>query len=493
MKSIVENLSPTRVKLAVEVPFDDLKDKFDEAYKRIGAQVRVPGFRPGKVPPRILEARIGRGTVIQEVINEALPEAYGEALSDNDITPLGQPEIEVTGVEDDNFKFTAEVDTRPEITIPDLTTLTAEIEDVEVEDAEIDEQIEALRARFGSLKGVDRAVQDGDFVSLDLQAKVNGEEVEGGSATGLSYEVGTGQLVPGIDEQLIGMNADDEKTFTSTLVAGDHAGEDADITVTVKSVKEQELPEIDDEFASLASEFDTLDELRDDLRGRLEQAKSFARINSARDAAIEAILEQVEFDLPEKARESELEARRHDAVHAFDHDEDQLNAWIEEQGKTREEFDKETEQNAEKSMRAQLVLDQIADDEQIGVDDQELTQYIISQASRYGMAPQQFADEIQKAGQIGALVSDVRRNKAVEHVLSKVAVKDASGNDLDLDAIREEAIAALGQTMNVGESDESDESGLDELADAELDAADEVEEAEASDEAGSSAEAETEK
>ena len=191
MKSIVENLSPTRVKLAVEVPFDDLKDKFDEAYKRIGAQVRVPGFRPGKVPPRILEARIGRGTVIQEVINEALPEAYGEALSDNDITPLGQPEIDVTGVEDDNFKFTAEVDTRPEITIPDLTTLTAEIEDVEVEDAEIDEQIEALRARFGSLKGVDRAVQDGDFVSLDLQAKVNGEEVEGGSATGLSYEVGT--------------------------------------------------------------------------------------------------------------------------------------------------------------------------------------------------------------------------------------------------------------------------------------------------------------
>ncbi|WP_153503171.1 trigger factor [Cumulibacter manganitolerans] len=451
MKSIVENLSATRVKLAVEVPFDELKDKFDAAYKRIGQQVRVPGFRPGKVPAKILEARVGRGAVLQDVVNEALPEAYAEACQENGLKVIGQPEIEVNDISDTEFKFTAETDIRPEITVPDLASVEATVEDPEVTDEEIDQQISGLRDRFSTLKGVDRAVGDGDFVSLDLRATVDGEEVEGGSASGLSYEVGTGQLVPGIDEQLVGMTADEEKSFTSALVAGEHAGRDAEITVTVKSVKEKELPELDDDFASMASEFDTLDELKADLRERLERAKSFSRIALARDAVMEAIVEKVDFELPEGALKTELEARRHDAVHSFDHDEDQLNAWIESEGKTREEFDKEIEENAAKSLRAQLVLDQIVDDEGIDVDDAEMTQYIIQQAGRYGMAPQQFADEIAKAGQVGALVADVRRNKALDQVLSKATVKDSSGAALDLEAIRAEAIASMGQTMTVGD------------------------------------------
>lgn len=459
MKSIVENLSTTRVKLAVEVPFDELKDKFDAAYKRIGQQIRVPGFRPGKVPAKILEARVGRGTVLQDVVNEALPEAYAEACQENGLKVIGQPQVEVTDITDDEFKFTAEADIRPEIAVPDLAQVEATVEDPVVEDDEVDEQIAGLRERFSTLKGVDREVAEGDFVSIDLKAVVDGEEIEGGSASGLSYEVGTGQLVPGLDEQLLGMQADDEKTFSSELVAGEHAGQSADVTVTVKSVKEKELPEIDDDFASMASEFDTIDELKADLRTRLERAKSFGRIATARDAVMEAIVEKVEFDLPQGALEQELEARKHDAVHSFDHDEDALTKWVEEQGKTREEFDKEIEENAHKSLRAQLVLDQIVDDQEIDVDDAEMTQYIIQQAGRYGMAPQQFADEIAKAGQVGALVADVRRNKALDYVLTQVTIKGSSGDPLDLDAIREEAIASLGQTVNVEDDEDEAEAG----------------------------------
>lgn len=450
MKSIVENLSATRVKLAVEVPFDQLQDKFDAAYQRIGQQVRVPGFRPGKVPAKILEARVGRGTVLQDVVNESLPEAYAQACQENDLKVLGQPEIEVTDIADDSYKFTAEADIRPEITVPDLATVETTVEDEETTDEEIDEQIAGLRERFSTLKGVERAVAEGDFVSLDLSAKVDGEEVEGGSASGLSYEVGTGQLVPGIDEQLVGMTADESKTFTSQLVAGDQAGKDAEVTVTVKAVKEKELPELDDDFASMASEFDTLDELKADLRSKLENAKSFGRIARARDAVLEAIVADLDFELPQGAYKQELEARQHDAVHSFDHDEDALNKWISEQGQTREEFDQEIEENAQKSLRAQLVLDQIVENEEIDVDDAEVTQYIIQQAGRFQMNPQQFADEVAKAGQVGALVADVRRNKAIEHVLSKVTIKDSAGEVLDLDAVRAEAIAAMGQTVNVG-------------------------------------------
>ncbi|WP_134324644.1 trigger factor [Cumulibacter soli] len=477
MKSIVENLSATRVKLAVEVPFDQLKDKFDAAYRRIGQQVRVPGFRPGKVPPQILEARVGRGAVLQDVVNDALPEAYSQSVEENELNVIGQPEIEVTEIADDAFKFTAEVDLRPEITVPDLEAIEVVVEDEETTDEEVEEQVAGLRERFSTLKGVEREVAEGDYVSIDLTATVDGEEVEGGSANGLSYEVGTGQLVPGIDEQLVGMKADDSKTFTSELVAGDQAGKDAEVTVTVKAVKEKELPELDDDFAAMASEFDTIDELRGDLRTKLENAKSFGRIGRAREAVLEKIVEGLDFELPQGAYKQELEARQHDAVHSFDHNEDALNKWVEEQGQTREEFDKDIEENAQKSLRAQLVLDQIVEDEGVDVGDAEVTQYIVEQAQRFQMNPQQFADEVAKAGQVGALVADVRRNKAVELVLQKVVIKDSAGEVLDLEQIRADAIAAM--TRNVaadadGAEDSSDETDADE--------ADESDAAEASDE-----------
>ena len=272
MKSTVEQLSPTRVRINVEVPFEELKPDFDRAYKALAKQIRLPGFRPGKAPAKLLEARVGRGAVLEQVVNDALPARYSEAVTSENIKPIGQPEIEITKIEDgDELTFTAEVDIRPEIALPDYSTINVTVDPLKVDDAAVDEQLQSLRQRFGTLTGVDRAVQDGDFVSIDLSATVDGETVEEASANGLSHEVGSGQLIEGLDDAIVGVAVEESKEFTSTLVAGEHAGKEAVVTVKVVSVKERELPEADDEFAQLASEFDTMDELLADLKTRAER------------------------------------------------------------------------------------------------------------------------------------------------------------------------------------------------------------------------------
>lgn len=468
MKSTVETLSPTRVKIEVEVPFAEIKPSFDAAYKTLGSQVRIPGFRPGKVPGRVLEQRLGRGAVLEQVVNDALPKAYNDALEANDIKPLTQPDVQVTKVEDDSFEFTAEMDIRPTIEIPDLSAVAVTVDDITVGDDEIETQLSSLRERFSTLKGVERAAATGDFVSIDLVATVDGTEVEGGSTTGLSHEVGSGQLIEGLDEALVGMTVDEDKDFQTELVAGDNAGQTADVHVTVRSVKEKELPELDDDFAALASEFDTLDELRDDLRGRVARVKDMTRVSEARDKVVEALIEQTDIPVPDSALQGEVDARSHDAIHAFDHDDGAFAAYLEEQGKSREEFDSETRTTAEKSIRAQLLLDAIADREEVGVDENELTAYLIQQAQRYDMPPQQFAEELQKANQVGSLVADVRRNKALSFVLAAATVTDSSGETLDLEAIQAEAQAALAGPAPA--TDDLDDEDLDEADDAELDA-----------------------
>ena len=433
MKSSVETLSPTRVKLAVEVPFDELKSSLDEAYKAIASQVRVPGFRPGKVPARIIDQRVGRAAVLEEAINKALPKAYTEAVKETGVKALGQPEIEVTKLEDnDHIAFTAEVDVRPEITVPAYDGLAVTVEDAQVSDDEINEQFEALRARFGTLKGVDRAVETGDFVSVDLLAEVDGVEVEGGSAQGLSYEVGSGNLIEGLDEAIVGKNAGDKAEFKSKLAYGEHSGQDADITVTVNSVKERELPEADDEFAQLASEFDTVEELRADLRTRLDRVKALGQGSEARDKVLELLVEQTEVPLPESAVQAEIDWREHDVVHQLGHDDAAFERYLETEGKTKDEFTAELREVAEKSVKTQFILDSIADAEAVSVSDAELTEYIVRQAQRYGMQPQEFADQIVQAGNIAALVADVRRNKALATVLESANVTDQSGNKVDL-------------------------------------------------------------
>jgi trigger factor len=436
VKSSVENLSPTRVKLAVEVPFDELKSSLDEAYKAIGSQVRVPGFRPGKVPARIIDQRVGRAAVLEEAINKALPKAYSDAVRDTGVKALGQPEIEVTSLEDnDRLAFTAEVDVRPEISVPAYQGLQVTVEDAAVTDQEITEQFEELRARFGTLKGVEREVRSGDFVSLDLTAIVNGAEVEGGSAQGLSYEVGSGNLIEGLDESIIGKSAGDSTSFSSTLAFGEHAGSDAEIRVVVNSVKERELPEADDDFAQLASEFDTVDELKADLKARLDRVKVLGQGAEARDKVLELLVSQTEVPLPESAVKAEIEWREHDVVHQLGHDDAAFERYLETEGKTKDEFTAELRDVAEKSVKTQFILDSIADAEAVSVSEAELTEYIVRQAQRYNMAPQEFADQIMQAGNIAALVADVRRNKALASVLESAQVTDASGNPVDLSSL----------------------------------------------------------
>ncbi len=270
MKSDLETLNPTRVKLTVEVPFEELKESLDAAYRKIGGQVSIPGFRKGKVPPRVIDQRFGRSVVLDEAVNEALPRFYGQAVEENQVQVIGQPEVDVTELEDgQHLTFTAEVDVRPQFELPDYDGLEVTVDDAEVTDAEVDEQLDGLRERFATLTGVDRAAADGDFVSMDLSAVVDGQAVDELTAKGLSYQVGTGSLLDGLDEAVTGLSAGESREFSTALVGGEHAGQDATVTVELKSVKERELPELDDDFAQTASEFDTLEELRADVRDRV--------------------------------------------------------------------------------------------------------------------------------------------------------------------------------------------------------------------------------
>lgn len=436
MKSTVENLSPTRVRLAVEVPFDELKPSLDAAYRKIGTQVRVPGFRPGKVPTRVIDQRVGRAAVLEEAVNDALPRVYNDAAREHDLRPLGQPDIDVTNLDDGtSLSFTAEVDVRPEITLPDLAALAVTVDDAVVTDADVTEQLDALRMRFGTLAGVERAAQAGDFVSIDLEASVDGTVVDAGAAKGLSYEVGSDDLITGLDDAVVGVAAGGTASFATTLQQGEHAGAQAQINVTVNAVKVRELPEIDDEFAQLASEYDTVAELRADLRDKLGRVKALEQGAQARDKVLEAVLEATDFPLPESAVQAEVDYREHEVVHSLGHDDALLDRFLETQGKTRDEFDAELRDSAAQSVRAQFVLDAIADANEVSVSDGELTEYLVRQAARYQIPAQEFANQVVEGGNLPALFADVRRNKALAEVLEGATITDNSGNPVDLSAL----------------------------------------------------------
>ncbi|MFD6859711.1 trigger factor [Rhodococcus sp. NPDC060090] len=432
MKSTVEQLSPTRVRINVEVPFEELQPDFDRAFQSLAGQVRIPGFRPGKAPRKILEARVGRGAVLEQVVNEAIQSRYSEAVTANEVKAIGQPEIDITKLEDNvELVFAAEVDVRPEVTLPDFSEIAVTVDPVEISDEDIEEQLLSLRQRFGTLTGVERAVQDGDFVSIDLSATVDGEEVTEAATEGLSHEVGSGQLIEGLDEAVIGLEAEGSKEFTSTLVAGEFAGKEAVVTVKVNSVKERELPAEDDEFAQLASEFDTLDELKADLRERVGRVKQVEQAGQIRDKVLDELLEKVEVPLPEAVVQAEIDSALHDAIHELEHDEAQLDKLLEAQGSSREEFDKEARESAERSVKTQLLLDAIAESEKTTVEQEELTERIFFQAQRYGIPPEQFIQQISQANQLGAIFADVRRGKALGTVVDRVAVTDTTGATVD--------------------------------------------------------------
>ncbi|HSX67491.1 trigger factor [Nocardioides sp.] len=438
MKSAVETLNPTRVKLTVEVPFEELKPSLDAAYKKVAAQVNVPGFRKGKVPQAVLDRQGYRGFALDEAVNEVLPRAYGEALQENDLEPLGQPEIEVTKFEDNAaLEFTAEVDVKPAITLPSYDGLEAEVEDIVLSDEDVEEQIGALRERFGTLQDVERAAADGDFVTIDLVAKKDDEVVEGAEVAGMSYKVGRGGMLDGLDEALTGMAAGDEKTFDSELVGGELVGEAVQVTVKVTGVQEQELPAFDDEFAQLASEFDTADELREDVRTRLGNGKRLEQAAAARDAVLEKLLEQVEIALPESIVTDELNARRQQVEQQLMFAGLSMEKYLEEEGQTQEEFEAELERRVRDAIAAQFILDEVVKAEEFGVEQQELTNHVLMRAQQQGQDPQKAFEHLQEhPHHIQEYVQEILRGKALASIVEGATVKDASGNVVELKNLR---------------------------------------------------------
>ncbi|ABP55931.1 trigger factor [Salinispora tropica CNB-440] len=443
VKSTVETLSPTRVRLAIEVPFVELEPSLKKAYREIGQQVQVPGFRRGKVPAAVIDQRVGRGTVLNEAVQEAIPQNILAAVREHDLKTLGRPEVEITEFADgDSLNFTAEVDIRPELTLPDLSTVEVTVDELKIDDSEIDEQVQSLRERFATLKTVERAAGEGDFVQIDLNATVDGEEVPGGSASNLSHEVGSKQLLPGLDEAVVGLAAGASTTFTTQLVGGDYAGRDAEVSVTVRTVKEKELPQLDDEFAELASEFDTMAELRDDVSERVTQGKRVEQIYAARDKALEQIVEATEVPAPEGVVREEVESRKAAMVDQLERVGASMEEYLAAEEKTEEQIDTELTEAATQGVKIQLLLDTVADAEEIQVSDDEFGHEIVHRAQRAGVAPQQFYDQLVRSGAAGAVYGDVRRGKALASIMDRITIKDAAGEAVSLDALRAENEAA---------------------------------------------------
>ena len=418
MKSAVEKLSPTRVKLSIEVPFAELAPHIDGAYKSLSEKINIPGFRKGKVPSAMIDQRVGRAAVLDEAINAGLPTFYSQAAKDNDVLVIGRPNVEITElVDNEKFSFTVEVDIRPDIKLPNFSEIKIEVDDVKVTDADIDEQVESLRTRFGTLKTVDKVVAKGDFVTIDLVATKDGVELDGGVANDLSYEVGSASMIDGLDEAIIGLSKDGEKSFNTALV-GMAEGETGSVKVTVKAVKERELPPVDDEFAKLASEFETLTELKTDLSKRLARVKQMEQGAQARDLLVEKLISTIDIPLPAEIIEAEV------------------NDHLEKEGRLEDDKHRaEVNDEVKTTITREFLLDSIVKAEAIAVNESELTEYLVRASARYGMTPDQFIKEVSQAGQVTTMVAEVARAKALAQVLGRVKVVDKSGNKVDLEAL----------------------------------------------------------
>lgn len=450
MKSTVEQLSPTRVRINVEVPFAELEPDFHRAYKELAKQVRLPGFRPGKAPAKLLEARIGREAMLDQIVNDALPSRYGQAVAESDVQPLGRPNIEVTKKEyGQDLQFTAEVDIRPKISPPDLSALTVSVDPIEIGEDDVDAELQSLRTRFGTLTAVDRPVAVGDVVSIDLSATVDGEDIPNAAAEGLSHEVGSGRLIAGLDDAVVGLSADESRVFTAKLAAGEHAGQEAQVTVTVRSVKERELPEPDDEFAQLASEFDSIDELRASLSDQVRQAKRAQQAEQIRNATIDALLEQVDVPLPESYVQAQFDSVLHSALSGLNHDEARFNELLVEQGSSRAAFDAEARTASEKDVKRQLLLDALADELQVQVGQDDLTERLVTTSRQYGIEPQQLFGYLQERNQLPTMFADVRRELAIRAAVEAATVTDSDGNTIDTSEF-------FGKRVSAGEAEEAE-------------------------------------
>src|SRR5690625_4166646 len=421
VKSAVENLDETRVKMTVEVPLTELQPNMDRAYKAVAQQVNIPGFRKGKVPPRIIDQRVGKAAVVEQAVNEAMPDLYREAVVDSGLKPIGQPSVEVTAIPglaegDEDLVFTAEVDVRPEISLPELSELTLTVDSLEVSDEDVDTELTSLRERFATLVGVDRPAADGDYVTIDLKATIGEEEID--DVSGVSYQIGARNMLEGLDDALIGLTADETTTFTAPLAGGDHAGEDAEITVTATAVKEQDLPEVDDDFAQMASEFDTVDELKEDLRTKAGENKQNQQALQARDKLMDALIEHADFPIPSGVVEEEV--TRHLADEGREND---------------TEHGAEVREETTTALRRQLLLDELGEKIEVQIGQNEVVEFMLNTARQYQMDPNELTQNAQQNGQMPMFIAEVTRNKALAVALRQVSVVDEAGEPVDLSEV----------------------------------------------------------
>ena len=427
MKISVRNLEPTKVKLTVTVEPEELNPYLDAARKEIAKQVNVPGFRKGHVPGKIIDQRIGFAAVAGEAVNDAVPELYSKALDEKKIRPMAQPEFDVQDVpqsanDETKLKFTATVERRPDIELPEIDGLQIAISKPEVKDEDVDKRLETLRQRFGTLVGVDRPAAKGDFANIDLTAEIDGETVD--SQEGVSYELGSNTMLDGLDEALDGLSAGEETTFEGTLEAGEHEGQKATVKVKVNSVKAEELPELNDEFASEASEFDTLDELKADIRKAAAQDAEGRQATEARDAFIAKLQEGLEIPVPKGVKANMVE--------------EQLKGMTPDPEKATKEQKAQAEETVEKDLRDQMVLDALAEKLDVQVSQSDVFNFLASIAQQYGMDPNNFIQAIIKNGQLGSAVQEVGRSKGL--LAGMRAVKfTAEGEVVDLSAFLGEA------------------------------------------------------
>ena len=434
MKTTVDKLSDTRVKLTVNVPFAELDQEIDQAYAAIAQQVSIPGFRKGKPPRQLIDARFGRGPILEQVVNDMLPSRYEQAVQSEDLKVIGQPDVDISKIEDKDFvEFTAEVDVRPEFEVPDFSEISITVPAIKAGEEDVDKALEDLAERFGELKDTKRKMKTGDYAIIDITAEVDGEKIEEASTEGLSYSIGDDNLIKGLDTALRGMKTGEDNEFTSTIQSGEHKDEEATFKVHVQQTKERKLPDMDDEFAQMASEYDTIEELREATKTEVEESKKAEQAGQIRDEVLKAALADVDFELPQSVVDEQAHAQLHQILGQLAHDEKALAQLLEAQGTSREEFDKQTREQAEESVRTQIFLDAVAEKEEPEVSQQELSDHILFTAQSYGMDPNQFIQQLQSNGQIANLFSDVRRGKALAAAICRTTVKDEEGNDVDVE------------------------------------------------------------
>lgn len=447
MKSTVETPELTQAVVTIEVEYEELKPEFTNAYKEIANQVNVPGFRKGHVPPRIIDQRFGRGLVIQDVVNRVVPTYLGEAIDEHELVSLGQPNVDVRelpnekGAPGGKLVFAANLNVVAPFELPEYQGYELEVDPVEADEAAVERELTALRKRFAILKTVERPAQDEDFLTIDIVAKSGDEELD--SMIGVSYELGSGTMLEGQDEVLRGASAGDQVEFKATLPGGEHAGKEADISVTLVSVKERELPEVDDDFAMMVSEFDTAEEMLEDLRKVVGKVKRDEQAIQARDRLLDKLLDDAQIVLPEPVVEQLIgEATGEDAT-----DEDKQ--------KAREAI--------ERDIRRTVLLDKLGKSVDVQVTQEELLEFLVMSARQNNV---DLAQVVSNPDQMRNMTVELGRNKSLVLALREVAVKDTDGNPVDLSDYTKEVVENQEAALEVLAEEEAERAAAEE-ADAE--------------------------